>query len=108
MIVAREALFSCTGVHSARSLLSRAPTLSNYVGGRQRRSLSNRASSILSPLGISITEDVPGVYDGDSWKGSGDIISSICPTTGEVLARVKTVSARYIGQIPDSEPESNL
>jgi aldehyde dehydrogenase family 7 member A1 len=37
------------------------------------------------------TAEVPGVYDG-AWGGSGEILESRCPATGEVLARVKTVS----------------
>lgn len=54
------------------------------------RSLSSRAANVLSALDIPTTSDVCGVYDGE-WKGSGDLVSSVCPTTGELLARVKTV-----------------
>jgi aldehyde dehydrogenase family 7 protein A1 len=54
------------------------------------RSLSSRAANILSALDIPTAGEVNGVYDGE-WKGSGDLVSSLCPTTGEVLARVKTV-----------------
>lgn len=31
------------------------------------------------------------MYDGQ-WKGSGEVFESVCPTTGEVLARVKSAS----------------
>ncbi|KAJ6511341.1 NAD-aldehyde dehydrogenase [Mycena vitilis] len=55
------------------------------------RSLSTRAANVLSALDIPTTGEVCGVYDGE-WKGSGDVISSVCPTSGEVLARVKTAS----------------
>ncbi|KAF7319415.1 NAD-aldehyde dehydrogenase [Mycena chlorophos] len=55
------------------------------------RSLSSRAANILSALDIPTTGDVNGVYDGE-WKGAGDVVESICPSTGEVLARVKTAS----------------
>ncbi|KAF8208281.1 NAD-aldehyde dehydrogenase [Mycena galopus ATCC 62051] len=55
------------------------------------RSLSTRAATVLSALDIPTTGTVCGVYDGE-WKGSGDLVSSLCPTTGEVLARVQTAS----------------
>ncbi|KAJ7704312.1 NAD-aldehyde dehydrogenase [Mycena rosella] len=55
------------------------------------RSLSSRAANILSALDIPTTGEVCGVYDGE-WKGTGDLVSSVCPTTGEILARVKTAS----------------
>ncbi len=60
--------------------------------GTTVRLLSTRASRILSSLDIPTTStEVPGVYDGE-WKGSGEILTSVCPTTGEELARVKSVS----------------
>ncbi|PFH53437.1 hypothetical protein AMATHDRAFT_54467 [Amanita thiersii Skay4041] len=59
------------------------------------RSLSTRASTVLSSFGISSTNELLGVYDGQ-WRGSGDIITSTCPTTGEVLARVKTASPQEL------------
>ncbi|THH28979.1 hypothetical protein EUX98_g5205 [Antrodiella citrinella] len=46
------------------------------------RSLSTRASAILSALDIPTNQEVPGVYDG-TWGGSGDLLESVCPTTGE-------------------------
>ncbi|EAU84047.2 succinate-semialdehyde dehydrogenase [Coprinopsis cinerea okayama7 len=55
------------------------------------RSLSTRAADILTNLGINPSEELPGVYDGQ-WRGSGELVSSVCPTTGEVLARVRTAS----------------
>ncbi|KAJ8486814.1 hypothetical protein ONZ45_g14541 [Pleurotus djamor] len=59
------------------------------------RGLSSRASDILTSLGISTTAEEHGVYDGQ-WGGSGDIMQSVCPTTGEVLARVKTASPQEL------------
>ncbi|CAK5263764.1 unnamed protein product [Mycena citricolor] len=55
------------------------------------RFLSSRASNILAALDITTSGEVHGVYDGE-WKGTGDVVESVCPTTGEVLARVKTAS----------------
>lgn len=54
------------------------------------RMLSTRASAILSALDIPTTQEVPGVYDG-TWGGTGDLLESVCPATGEVLARVQSV-----------------
>ncbi|TFK29573.1 succinate-semialdehyde dehydrogenase [Coprinopsis marcescibilis] len=68
--------------------------LSKGLGTSRRRlarSLSTRASDILSGLGINVADEIPGVYDGQ-WRGSGELITSVCPTTGEVLARVRTAS----------------
>lgn len=59
------------------------------------RGLSSRASNILSSLGISTTEELSGVYDGE-WRGSGEIFKSVCPTTGETLARVKTATPQEL------------
>lgn len=58
------------------------------------RGLSSRASAVLSALDIRAEAELPGVYDGE-WAGSGDLLKSVCPTTGEVLARVKSVSGLY-------------
>lgn len=59
---------------------------------RLTRGLSSRASAILSSLDIPTGDatELPGVYDG-TWTGSGEVLESRCPTTGEVLARVKSV-----------------
>ncbi|KAF9445041.1 NAD-aldehyde dehydrogenase [Macrolepiota fuliginosa MF-IS2] len=55
------------------------------------RALSTRASNILSALGISPEGEIHGVYDGQ-WRGSGEIMTSTCPTTGEELARIRTAT----------------
>nr|ALG75776.1 aldehyde dehydrogenase 6 [Tricholoma vaccinum] len=67
-------------------------------GVHSTRGLSSRASTILSSLDISTTDEVPGVYDGQ-WGGSGEVITSICPTTGEILARVKTASPHELSEV---------
>ncbi|TFY63742.1 hypothetical protein EVG20_g6186 [Dentipellis fragilis] len=75
---------------SSAFLLSRA-TL--YIPSK---SLSTRASAILSALDIPTDPiELDGVYDGE-WKGSGDVLESICPATGEVLARVKSASPKEL------------
>jgi aldehyde dehydrogenase family 7 protein A1 len=76
MIVAKRAIFRLNAAHLTRGL-------------------SSRASTILSSLGISTTEELSGVYDGE-WKGSGEIFKSICPTTGETLARIKTATPQEL------------
>lgn len=60
----------------------------------QRRDLSTRATKILSALDIPTdsTKLVSGVYDG-AWGGSGEPLESRCPSTGELLAKVSTVSS---------------
>ena len=59
------------------------------------RSLSSRAGSVLGALDLPIRDgaELPGVYDG-SWRGKGDVFESVCPSTGEVLARIRSVSAQ--------------
>jgi aldehyde dehydrogenase family 7 protein A1 len=47
------------------------------------------------------------VYDG-RWGGSGDILESICPSTGEVLARVKSASPREVLQALEKSKEAHL
>lgn len=55
------------------------------------RSLSSRASTILSSLDLPITgKEIPGVYDG-AWKGTGDVFKSVCPSTMETIAHVRSV-----------------
>ncbi|THH14836.1 hypothetical protein EW146_g5560 [Bondarzewia mesenterica] len=62
----------------------------------RRRLLSSRATAVLSALDIPTTgQQLDGVYDGE-WKGSGDILESVCPTTGEVLAQVKSASPKEL------------
>lgn len=60
------------------------------------RALSDRASRILSALDIPLPSfgEIPGVYDG-TWRGSGDVLKSICPATGEVLGYVRSVSVPF-------------
>jgi len=66
---------------------------SRHISSKVRltRALSIRASDVLQSLGLSTSGELNGVYDGQ-WKGSGEIIHSICPTTGEILAHVRTAS----------------
>jgi hypothetical protein len=53
--------------------------------------LSTRATKILSALDIPTDGgEVHGVYDG-AWGGSGEPLVSVCPSTGEKLAKVTTV-----------------
>jgi aldehyde dehydrogenase family 7 protein A1 len=54
--------------------------------------LSTRAAKILSALDLP-TEyaQIPGVYDGE-WRGSGDPLYCYCPSTGEHLGEVMSVS----------------
>ncbi|KAB5588786.1 hypothetical protein CTheo_7773 [Ceratobasidium theobromae] len=53
--------------------------------------LSTRATKILSALDIPTGGEVHGVYDG-TWGGSGGILKSACPSTGEQLAAVTTAT----------------
>lgn len=82
-----------------RLALSRARLTAGRVGRdalshHLARSLSSRASTVLNALEIptSSGEPIPGVYDG-KWSGSGEVLESVCPSTGEVLARVHGVSS---------------
>ncbi|EMD37008.1 hypothetical protein CERSUDRAFT_114907 [Gelatoporia subvermispora B] len=68
--------------HSRRTLVTTAP---------RRLALSTRAAPVLNALDIASENELPGVYDGQ-WGGSGDVLESVCPTTGEVLARVRSAS----------------
>ena len=74
---------------------------------RLTRVLSTRASAILSSVGIPTTGEIPGVYDGQ-WKGSGDLFSSICPTTGETLATVRTASPEELHEALDRTREAYI
>ncbi|KAF7440052.1 hypothetical protein PC9H_000394 [Pleurotus ostreatus] len=69
------------------------------------RGLSTRASDILTSLGISSTTEVSGVYDG-KWGGSGELMQSVCPTTGEVLARVKTATPQELHEALEKTREA--
>ncbi|GMK54485.1 hypothetical protein CspeluHIS016_0110710 [Cutaneotrichosporon spelunceum] len=56
------------------------------------RALSSRASQVLKAAGLPTDGSIiPGVYDG-AWGGSGEIIETLCPTTGEVIGRVQTAT----------------
>ncbi|KAI0827420.1 NAD-aldehyde dehydrogenase [Trametes gibbosa] len=55
------------------------------------RALSSRASAVLSTLDLHSSRELSGVYDGE-WRGSGEVLESVCPTTGEVLARVQSAT----------------
>ena len=73
--------------------LIRAKLASKFISKRYTRQLSLRAAAVLSAVDLPISgEEIPGLYDG-RWRGTGDVVKSICPTTGEVLASVITVSA---------------
>ncbi|PCH36897.1 succinate-semialdehyde dehydrogenase [Wolfiporia cocos MD-104 SS10] len=75
-------------------MLSRR-TLAIFARAPLRRGLSTRASGILSALDIPTDRELPGVYHGE-WTGTGDILESVCPTTGEVLARVRSASPQDV------------
>ncbi|KAF9653685.1 aldehyde dehydrogenase [Thelephora ganbajun] len=64
------------------------------------RHLSTRAATILNALDLSTNTEIPGVYDG-TWGGSGDLLESKCPTTGEVLGRVRTASPKELHEALD-------
>ena len=73
--------------------LVRAKLASKFVSRRYTRQLSFRAAAVLSAVDLPISgEEIPGLYDG-RWRGTGDAVKSVCPTTGEVLASVTTVHA---------------
>lgn len=76
-----------------------------------RRSLSTRASRILSAVGLPTDgSPIDGVYDGQ-WKGSGPQLVSRCPATGEVLGTVNGVGLfqriiRVCAEFKGSEEET--
>lgn len=58
------------------------------------RMLSARAAAVFDALDFPHPDQtVSGVYDG-AWGGSGEVVESKCPATGEVIGRVQTVSNR--------------
>jgi aldehyde dehydrogenase family 7 member A1 len=79
-----------------RLLHSHARTRKTFT----RRALSTRAKSVLEALDFPKSEgsEIPGVYNG-VWGGNGDISESVCPATGEVLARVRTVRIFQASQL---------
>lgn len=57
--------------------------------------------SFLKELGLQATNG--GVYDG-KWKGSGEVVKSICPSNGKVIAEVKYGTAEdYDGCVKAAE-----
>jgi aldehyde dehydrogenase family 7 protein A1 len=75
------------------SLLRRLSSHSPAFRYSPTRLLSTRASRVLSALDLPTASDgvIPGVFDG-TWKGSGPIVETKCPATGEVIGRIRTVS----------------
>jgi aldehyde dehydrogenase family 7 protein A1 len=71
------------------------------------RAVSTRASKILSSLGISSEGEVHGVYDGQ-WRGSGEIMVSTCPTTGEELAHIRTASGAELREAVERTREAYM
>ncbi|KAI6126866.1 NAD-aldehyde dehydrogenase [Pisolithus sp. B1] len=71
------------------------------------RGLSGRASNILSALDIPNSHEIPGVYDG-GWKGSGETLESVCPTTGEVLARVRSATTSELHETLEKSKDAHL
>ncbi|KAI0694506.1 NAD-aldehyde dehydrogenase [Cytidiella melzeri] len=71
------------------------------------RLLSTRASTILNALDLTASSSgtIPGVYDGQ-WGGSGEIMESVCPATGEVLARVQGASPQELQTALDKSREA--
>jgi hypothetical protein len=60
----------------------------------QHRQLSTRSANVLKAVGISTdtSTPIPGIFDG-KWKvGSGEVLTSKCPATGETLAQIKSAS----------------
>lgn len=49
-----------------------------------------QAKKVLQDLGISTSAPNFGVFDG-SWFGDGQVVESVNPATGEVLASVRVV-----------------
>ncbi|EIW79561.1 NAD-aldehyde dehydrogenase [Coniophora puteana RWD-64-598 SS2] len=91
---------------SRRALSFQGPTFSLRRAAAVR-ALSSRASAILSELDIPTTAtEVPGVYDG-AWKGSGEILESKCPTTGEVLAHVQSATPQEVQQTLEKSREAH-
>ncbi|KAL4071772.1 NAD-aldehyde dehydrogenase [Scleroderma citrinum] len=88
-------------------MLMRKAVVDSLRHARYSRSLSSRASNILTALDIPLSSEIPGVYDGQ-WKGSGEVLESICPTTGEVLARVQAATPNELQETLDKSKEAYL
>lgn len=68
----------------------------------QSRALSSRASSVLSSLDLPTSgQPINGVfYDAAvGWTGSGEVHKSVNPTTGEVLAEVRSASKEDVDKV---------
>ncbi|KAI0088909.1 NAD-aldehyde dehydrogenase [Irpex rosettiformis] len=80
-----------------RTALSRVARTTNVHRGHLSRLLSTRASTVLNALDLTPSSNgtISGVYDGQ-WGGSGDVLESICPATGEVLAQVQGASPQEL------------
>ena len=46
-------------------------------------------ASIITALGLSVTEENPGCFDGSAWVGSGELLTTHRPSTGAPLATVR-------------------
>ena len=75
-----------------RTALSRVARTTKVHRGHLSRLLSTRASTVLSALDLTPSSNgtISGVYGG-RWGGSGDVLDSVCPATGELLAQVQGV-----------------
>ncbi|GAA5969712.1 hypothetical protein JCM11641_008013 [Rhodosporidiobolus odoratus] len=74
-------------------------TLSRRTFVRNSRSLSTRASSILSSLSLPTSgQPIPGVFHSHAkgWGGNGPLQTSYNPATGEQLAQVSTASKQDV------------
>lgn len=72
---------------------------------QQQRQLSTRSANVLKAVGISTDTSKPiaGIFDG-KWKvGSGEVLTSKCPATGETLAQIKSVSRRSFVQRSETD-----
>jgi len=61
------------------------------------RAISVRASNILSQLGLSSDSEI---------HGSGEVVASTCPATGEELARVRTASVPELCELLERAREA--
>ncbi|KAL1409729.1 hypothetical protein Q8F55_003726 [Vanrija albida] len=72
-------------------LASTTPRTAKTAAALGARALSSRASAVLAALDIPTEGVIPGVFDG-AWGGSGPIIETTCPATGEVIGRVQSAT----------------
>jgi aldehyde dehydrogenase family 7 protein A1 len=71
------------------------PRLRTLRTSTHRRLLSTHASAVFARLGLSTTDEIPGVYNG-SWGGTGSLQPSLNPSTGETLALVRQASSNDV------------